>query len=78
MARARAAIESLFEEEAPVLVEARFVRMATSPDWHLLTDIEEFDALLKTLGAGVELHLNSVWELTSPRGELVVKVGDLK
>ena len=58
-----AAVEALFETKPPVLVEVRFPRMATAPDWYFCQERHELDAVLDRLGPGVELHLHSVWEL---------------
>lgn len=57
----------------PVLVEVRFPRSGTSPDWHLLEDAEELDALLQKLAPGVELSLTSVWDLDDSKVGLRLK-----
>ncbi|MFO0808545.1 MAG: hypothetical protein U0746_07980 [Gemmataceae bacterium] len=69
-ADARAAAATLFESRPPILVEVRFPGMGTSPDWHLLNDIDDLDNLSDRLGPGVELHLNSVWDLKNPKGTI--------
>lgn len=71
----RETIAELFEEHPPVLVEARFP--GTSPDWYLFDREEQWDALLAKLGPAVELRVNSVWDLTNDKGEVVVKRGEL-
>jgi hypothetical protein len=58
----RAALAKLFEN-TPVLVEVRFPRMGTSPDWYFLEEEDEFASLLNRLGSGAEVHLVSVWDL---------------
>jgi hypothetical protein len=68
-----AAVAQLFAQSAPVLVEVRFPNMATSPDWHLLDDEEELDALLERVGPQAELYLNSVWDLSNPKGPVRLK-----
>ena len=50
-------------ERAPVLVEVRFPRMGTAPDWFLCDSPAEFDPIWERLGPGAEVHLHSVWEL---------------
>jgi len=68
----RSAISALFQNKAPILVEVRFPKMGTSPDWRLCEDEREFDALLDGLGNGVEIHLTSVWEIKSDSNTLVI------
>ena len=70
----RAAVEKLFDERPPVLVEVRFPKMGTSSDWYLCQDAAALDAILDRLGPGAEVHLNSVWDLKNPAGALVVPV----
>jgi hypothetical protein len=70
---ARAAAAQLFDRAPPVLVEVRFPNMATSPDWYLLDDEEELEALLERLTPQAELHLNSVWDLKNPNGDVRLK-----
>jgi hypothetical protein len=65
---ARAAAAALFARTPPVLVEVRFPGAATSPDWYLLEDEDELDALLKRLGPQAELYLSSVWDLRNSKG----------
>ena len=64
-AATRKEIGRLFEEKPPVLVEVRFPNMGTAPDWFLCDDTAALEAVLDRAGPGVEIHLNSVWDLTS-------------
>jgi hypothetical protein len=68
-----AAIKALFENSPPVLVEVRFPKSSTSPDWHLCGDEQELEQLLERLGPGVELHLNSVWDLKNVKREICLR-----
>lgn len=70
--QANGAVSALFRK-APVLVEVRFPNMGTSPDWRLCEDEADFGSLLERLGPGVELHLNSVWDLKYSSGELTLR-----
>jgi hypothetical protein len=70
---ARAAAMRLFDQTPPVLVEVRFPSAATSPDWYLLDDEEDLDALWERLGPQVELYLSSVWDLKNPNGPIRLK-----
>ena len=73
---ARQAIEALFDEWPPVLVEARFP--GTSPDWYLLHEWQQFEQVLAKLGPVAELHVNSVWDLSNEKNaEIVVARADL-
>jgi hypothetical protein len=74
----REQIGELFQKFGPVLVEARFPKMATSPDWYLFEDEQQFERLLARLGPTVELHVSSVWDLTNDKGEVVVTRAELK
>ena len=47
---AKAAVSALFNNSPPVLVEVRFPRSGTSPDWYLCDDEEEFEQILERLG----------------------------
>ena len=58
-----AKVEAMFASKPPILVEVRFPRMATSPDWYLCNNSSEFDSIWEKLGAGVEVRLHSVWDL---------------
>ena len=57
------AVGKLFDQKPPVLVEVRFPRMATSPDWYFCHEEEELEDILRRVGPGVEIHLASVWDL---------------
>jgi hypothetical protein len=70
---AKAAIAKLFNEAAPILVEVRFPNSGTSSDWHLLHDDDQLEQLLERLGAGVELHVSSVWDLRNAKGPICFK-----
>jgi hypothetical protein len=70
---AKAAISTLFENAPPVLVEVRFPHSGTSPDWYLCEEEQQFEQILEHLGAGVELHLSSVWDLKNVKGELCLR-----
>lgn len=67
-------LTKLFDEKAPVLVEVRFPGMAVSPDWYLCREEEELEPILTRLGAGVEVRLHSVWDLTDPTGGTKVEI----
>lgn len=56
-------LHGFFEEKAPVLVEVRFPRMGTSPDWYLCESESDFDPIWERLGSGAEVHLHSVWDM---------------
>lgn len=68
-----AAVGKLFDEKPPILAEIRFPRMGTSSDWSLCEDAVVMGAILDRVGAGVEVHLNSVWDLKNPAGPVVVR-----
>ncbi len=68
----RTALEKLFDEKPPVLVEVRFPKMGASSDWFLYEDVAALDAILDRLGPGAEIHLNSVWDLKNPVGAVVI------
>lgn len=70
---AKTAIAALFEQSPPVLVEVRFPNMATSPDWHLCEDEEQFEQLLEKLGPGAELRVSSVWDLQDVKGAICLR-----
>ncbi len=70
---AKAAVSALFSNFPPVLVEVRFPRSGTSPDWYLWDDEEEFEQILERLGPGAELHLNSVWDLKNSKEEICIR-----
>lgn len=67
-------LTQLFSTKPPVLVEVRFPPSAVAPDWYLLEEEEEFEALWERLRSGVELYLQSVWDIRSgPAAVCVVK-----
>ena len=68
----RTAVLALFDEKGPILAEVRFPRMGTSPDWFLCETAADFDAIWDRLGAGVEVHLHSVWDLKNTGREVVL------
>lgn len=70
---AKAAVASLFEKSPPVLVEVRFPHAGTSPDWHLCEEEDELEQILDRLGPGVEVYLNSVWDLNNPKGAVCLR-----
>jgi hypothetical protein len=70
---ARQAVTGIFDEGAPVLVEVRFPGMATSPDWYLLEEEDQFEQLLEKLAPGTELHVSSVYDLKNAKGEIRLK-----
>jgi hypothetical protein len=69
----KTAAGKLFDEKPPVLVEVRFPKMGTSPDWFLCENAAALDAILDRLGPGVEVHLSSVWDLKNPSGAVVFR-----
>ena len=69
----KAAISALFQNRPPVLVEVRFPKAGTSPDWHLFDEEQELDQLLERLGQGAELHIISVWDLKYDKGEICLR-----
>ena len=73
----REQIGELFDQHPPILVEVRFPNMATSPDWYLFEDEQQFDELLARLSPQAELHVSSVWDLTNVKGEVVATRGAL-
>jgi hypothetical protein len=64
---------SLFADRPPVLVEARFPNMGTSPDWFLCEDRDDLTPILDRLAPGTEVHLHSVWDLKNPTGGVVLR-----
>jgi hypothetical protein len=62
----------LVDDKSPILVEVRFPRMGTSPDWHLCETMSEIDAIWERVAPGVELHLHSVWDLKDEVKPLVI------
>ena len=67
------AVVTLFATKPPVLVEVRFPRMGTSPDWFLCEDEHDLEPVVARLGPGAEVHLHSVWDLADPTGGLVLR-----
>jgi hypothetical protein len=67
---AKELVSKLLDNFPPVLVEVRFPKSGTSPDWHLCQDRDEFEEILESLGAGAELHISSVWDLQNKKGEI--------
>jgi hypothetical protein len=57
-----------FEEGEPLLVEVRFPRMGTSPDWYLCQEEEELERILARLSPNVEIYVSSVWDLVNSKG----------
>ena len=70
--RAKPALAALFRK-SPVLVEVRFPRMATSPDWYLCDEETDLATILERLGPGAEIHLNSVWDLKNKSGATILR-----
>jgi hypothetical protein len=70
----RAAISALFNDSPPVLVEVRFSKSGTSPDWYLCEVETELDHILERLGSGAELYLSSVWDLKNAKGAVCLQV----
>jgi hypothetical protein len=68
-----AAVEKLFDEKPPVLVEVRFPKMGTSSDWFLCENAAALNAILDRLGPGAEVHLSSVWDVKNPSGAVVFR-----
>jgi hypothetical protein len=69
---AKRVVAELLQTKPPVLVEVRFPNSATSPDWHLCEDEEQFEQILDRLGSGVEVHISSVWDLTNLKDAVVL------
>ena len=69
-----AAIERLFDEKPPVLVEVRFAGMGTSPDWFLCEDAAVLKAILDRLSSGAEIYLSSVWDLKHPASAVAFQI----
>jgi len=70
---AKTAISTIFQNAPPVLVEIRFPKAGTSPDWYLCDEEEELETILERLGPGTELHLSSVWDLKNAKGEICLR-----
>jgi hypothetical protein len=70
---AKTAVSALFAKASPVLVEVRFPKSGTSPDWYLCEDEEELSRILERLSTGVELHLSSVWDLQNVKGAICLR-----
>jgi hypothetical protein len=69
---AKEMVSRLLDKSPPVLVEVRFPKSATSPDWYLCHDREEFDEIMASLGTGAEMHISSVWDLQNKKGEICI------
>jgi len=70
IAEAKDAIVQLIQQKPPILVEIRFPKSGTSPDWRLCEDEDQLDQVLERLGPGAELHISSVWDLKNVKGEI--------
>ena len=70
----RTTAEWLFAEKPPVLVEVRFPKLGTSPDWFLCGEADELEPILGRLAVGAEVHLHSVWDLKNPVGGVVARI----
>ena len=66
------AVARLFAEKLPVLVEVRFPKMGTSPDWYLVREEYEFAPIWEALGPGSEVRLSSVFDLKDATGAVVL------
>lgn len=69
----RKLISDTMDKSGPFLVEVRFPRMGTSPDWYLCDSIEEFEKIIARASDQAEIYLNDVWDLTNPKGSILVK-----
>jgi hypothetical protein len=67
---AKELVSKLLDNSPPILVEVRFPKAGTSPDWYLCEDREELDEIMESLGPGAELHISSVWDLQNNKGEI--------
>lgn len=67
-ATVRDALHVLFENSPPVLIEVRFPKAGTSPDWYLCEDEKQFEQILERLAPGVEVRASSVWDLRNAKG----------
>jgi hypothetical protein len=67
-------VAALFEEKSPILVEVRFPGMGTSPDWYFCREEEEFESLQHRLGAGVIIHLHSVWDVAGTSSSMMIQL----
>ena len=63
----------MLASKPPILVEVRFPNMGTSPGWFLCEDEDGLGAILERVGPGAEVYLNSVWDLRSAVGGVVLK-----
>ena len=73
-AAVREQVSTLFRERAPVLVEVRFPRMGTSSDWYLFETEHELQQLQQRLGAGVEIHLASAWDIEMGHAKVTIRL----
>lgn len=69
----RAAIARLVDDKAPILIEVRFPRMGTSPDWYLADSVSFIESIWERVAPGVEIHLHSVWDLKDEMRPMVIK-----
>jgi hypothetical protein len=69
---AKQAVMALFKVP-PVMVEVRFPKMGTTPDWYLCEEEDHLKPILERLGPGAEVRLSSVWDLQNVKGEICLK-----
>jgi len=69
-AEAKHAASALLAKAGPVLVEVRFPRRGTSPDWYLCEGEENLEPILEKLAPGVVVRLSSVWDPKNVTGEV--------
>lgn len=72
-AETTAAVAMLFENGPPILVEVRFPNMGTSPNLYLCEEEEQLDQILDRLGPGVDVFVNSVWDLKNVKEAVRLK-----
>jgi len=54
-------------------VEIRYPKQGTSPDWQLCDEESDLDLLIERLGPGVEVYLNSVWDMTNRKEAICLR-----
>jgi len=69
----KGAIDELFAKAPPILVEIRYPKQGTSPDWQLCDEESDLDLLTERLGPGVEVYLNSVWDMTNRKEAICLR-----